>query len=406
MNIIKKIYYRSYQFILKCVVPFMPIRFPKILNNELELIKVLKDNNKNNTFIVVSGTLKKTGILNEFENKLKQENINYTFFSDVSFNPTIEEVECALKIFNSLKCDSIIAIGGGSKLDLAKIVGARSVCPNKSVSKMKGLLKIRKEIPLLIAVPTTSGSGSETTVAAVISDHKNNTKYAITDYSLMPKYALLNYKYTISLSPYTTATTGMDALTHAIEAYIGKSLYKSSKEASLKAIKLIYNNLLLAYNEPTNVEARKNMLLGSYYAGSAITKSYVGYVHALSHALGGKYNVSHGETNAIILPVMLKKYGKSVYKKLSFLAVLLDISDEKKTNEENALLFIKSIEDLNSKLNIPSTIKVIEDEDINSLALHSYKEANPFYPVPRIFTINELKDILKEIKNGPNNINI
>lgn len=148
------------------------------------------------------------------------------------------------------------------------------------------------------------------------------------------------------------------------------------------------------------------MLLGSYYAGSAITKSYVGYVHALSHALGGKYNVSHGETNAIILPVMLKKYGKSVYKKLSFLAVLLDISDEKKTNEENALLFIKSIEDLNSKLNIPSTIKVIEDEDINSLALHSYKEANPFYPVPRIFTINELKDILKEIKNGPNNINI
>lgn len=395
MNIFFKAYCRLYQLLLKLSIPFLPYRTPKILNYYNDISLVIKKNKLNNIFIVTGPNIYKKGLLNELENNLKQNNINYYIFNKTESNPTINNVLKAKKEYIENKCSAIIAFGGGSPMDLAKILGA-SIVTNKPINKMKGLLKIRKKLPLLIAIPTTAGSGSETTLAAVITDD-NHIKYAINDFCLIPKYVLLDYKLTLSLPKNITCTTGMDALTHAIEAYIGRSLTNETKMYSLKAIELILNNLYKAY-QYNDEEAKNNMLIASFYAGCAFTKSYVGYVHALAHAIGGKYNLPHGLLNAIILPKVLIKYDKSIYKKIAFIAKANNIATENDNNESSFNKFINYILELNNKMNIPTKINELNENDIHYLATLAFNEANPLYPVPKLFSIKDLEDILKDCK--------
>lgn len=395
MNIFFKAYCRLYQLLLKLSIPFLPYRTPKILNYYNDISLVIKKNKLNNIFIVTGPNIYKKGLLNELENNLKQNNINYYIFNKTESNPTINNVLKAKKEYIENKCSAIIAFGGGSPMDLAKILGA-SIVTNKPINKMKGLLKIRKKLPLLIAIPTTAGSGSETTLAAVITDD-NHIKYAINDFCLIPKYVLLDYKLTLSLPKNITCTTGMDALTHAIETYIGRSLTNETKMYSLKAIELILNNLFKAY-QYNDEEAKNNMLIASFYAGCAFTKSYVGYVHALAHAIGGKYNLPHGLLNAIILPKVLIKYDKSIYKKIAFIAKANNIATENDNNESSFNKFINYILELNNKMNIPTKINELNENDIHYLATLAFNEANPLYPVPKLFSIKDLEDILKDCK--------
>ena len=261
MNIFFKAYCRTFQFLLKLSIPFLPYKIPKVLNSYNDISLILKKNNLNNIFIVTGPNIYKKGLLNELENNLKQNNINYYIFNKTESNPTINNVLEAKKEYIKNNCSAIIAFGGGSPIDLAKILGA-SIVTNKPINKMKGLLKIRKKLPLLIAIPTTAGSGSETTLAAVITDD-NHIKYAINDFCLIPKYVLLDYKLTLSLPKNITSTTGMDALTHALEAYIGKSLTNETKMFSLKAIELILNNIYNSY-QFNDEEAKNNMLVASF----------------------------------------------------------------------------------------------------------------------------------------------
>ena len=395
MNIFFKAYCRLYQLLLKLSIPFLPYRTPKILNSYNDISLIIKKNKLNNIFIVTGPNIYKKGLLNELENNLKQNNINYYIFNKTESNPTINNVLEAKKEYIENKCSAIIAFGGGSPMDLAKILGA-SIVTNKPIYKMKGLLKIRKKLPLLIAIPTTAGSGSETTLAAVITDN-NHIKYPINDFCLIPKYVLLDYKLTLSLPKNITCTTGMDALTHAIEAYIGRSLTNETKMYSLKAIELVLNNLYKAY-QYNDEEAKNNMLIASFYAGCAFTKSYVGYVHALAHAIGGKYNLPHGLLNAIILPKVLIKYDKSIYKKIAFIAKANNIATENDNNEISFNKFINYILELNNKMNIPTKINELNENDIHYLATLAFNEANPLYPVPKLFSIKDLEDILKDCK--------
>lgn len=395
MNIFFKAYCRLYQLLLKLSIPFLPYRTPKILNSYNDISLIIKKNKLNNIFIVTGPNIYKKGLLNELENNLKQNNINYYIFNKTESNPTINNVLEAKKEYIENKCSAIIAFGGGSPMDLAKILGA-SIVTNKPIYKMKGLLKIRKKLPLLIAIPTTAGSGSEATLAAVITDN-NHIKYPINDFCLIPKYVLLDYKLTLSLPKNITCTTGMDALTHAIEAYIGRSLTNETKMYSLKAIELVLNNLYKAY-QYNDEEAKNNMLIASFYAGCAFTKSYVGYVHALAHAIGGKYNLPHGLLNAIILPKVLIKYDKSIYKKIAFIAKDNNIATENDNNEISFNKFINYILELNNKMNIPTKINELNENDIHYLATLAFNEANPLYPVPKLFSIKDLEDILKDCK--------
>lgn len=395
MNIFFKAYCRLYQLLLKLSIPFLPYRTPKILNSYNDISLIIKKNKLNNIFIVTGPNIYKKGLLNELENNLKQNKLNYYIFNKTESNPTINNVLEAKKEYIDNKCSAIIAFGGGSPMDLAKILGA-SIVTNKPINKMKGLLKIRKKLPLLIAIPTTAGSGSETTLAAVITDN-NHIKYPINDFCLIPKYVLLDYKLTLSLPKNITCTTGMDALTHAIEAYIGRSLTNETKMYSLKAIELVLNNLYKAY-QYNDEEAKNNMLIASFYAGCAFTKSYVGYVHALAHAIGGKYNLPHGLLNAIILPKVLIKYDKSIYKKIAFIAKANNIATENDNNEISFNKFINYILELNNKMNIPTKINELNENDIHYLATLAFNEANPLYPVPKLFSIKDLEDILKDCK--------
>lgn len=312
----------------------LPWRMPNIISGSKSICKlpykVKNDGVKKVLVITTAGSIKR-GSLNEMFDELKKENISYVIYDDVQPDPTIECIEAVVKFYKKEACEGIIAVGGGSVMDCAKVTGARIVKPKKSVSQMAGLMKIRKELPPLYTVPTTAGTGSETTVAAVVTDSSTHLKYAVSDLCLIPKYAVLDPELTCGLPKNLTAITGMDALTHAVEAYTNKYSSKESRKYALDAVKLIFENLKKAYDNGKNIEVRENMLKASYYAGVAFTRSYVGYVHAIAHAVGGLYGVPHGMANAVILPVVLEAYGEAIYKNLAELADATSVPGDRKS---------------------------------------------------------------------------
>ena len=396
MNALQKIWCRTYQAVMKAATPLLPWREPELLefeNGTRGLGTFVRNKGYAKMLVVTGPNVYKKGLADELIRGLEENGVKYALFNRVVNNPTIDNIEEAYALYKAEGCDSIVALGGGSPMDLAKVVGARAAKPNKSVKKMKGLLKIMKRIPDLYAIPTTAGSGSETTIAAVVSDSKTHEKYPINDLSLIPRYAILDPKLTAALPPSTTATTGMDALTHAVEAYIGRSNTKKTKESAEKAVKLIFDNLLKAYEHGDDIEARRNMQRASYYAGVAFTRAYVGYVHALAHALGGFYGTPHGLANSVLLPVVLEFYGESAHKPLARLAEITGICTDKDDDAAKATKFIDRIKEMNALMDIPSNIDGIKPEDVPEMAKRAAAEGNPLYPVPRLLGEDELAKI-------------
>ncbi len=405
MNIFKKLYCRTYQVAFRAILPVLPYREPKILNSNEDILNVLKQFKISSVMLVTDKGIRNLGLTSKLE-ELLNKNLRLCVYDETVPNPTTNNVYDAVKLYNQNDCNAIIAFGGGSSMDCAKGVGAQIANPKKPLSKMKGILKVRKKLPLLIAIPTTAGTGSETTLAAVITDSETRHKYAINDFPLIPSYAALMPELTVGLPKHITSTTGMDALTHAVEAFIGRSTTKQTRQKALSATKLIFENILEAYNNGTNLEARKNMLKAAYDAGVAFTKSYVGYVHAIAHSLGGKYNVPHGLANAVILPYVLKAYGKAVYKKLWKMGVYAGLFNKSVSYFDGANLFISKIEELNKQMNIPTKIEVLIEADIAKLAVTAEHEANPLYPVPVLFTAKQLENIYYNIKGEDSEKNI
>ena len=391
MNTLRKIYCRAFQKAFHIAIPFLPYRKPKIAGSVKELPEIIMRHKCTHVLIITDGGIMTLGLTRRLEKALKEAGIPYTIYDKTVANPTTVNVREALELYHKEGCDAIIGFGGGSSMDCAKAVGACAVKPNQSLAQMKGILKVHKKLPLLMAVPTTAGTGSETTLAAVITDADTRYKYAINDFPLIPRYAVLDPKVTLSLPPFITATTGMDALTHAVEAYIGNSTTIDTRRDSLKAIKLIFENIDIAYEHGDNIHARRNMLHASFYAGCAFTKSYVGYVHAVAHSLGGQYNVPHGLANAILLPLVLREYGSCIDKKLHRLAIAAGLADKNTPDHEAAELFIRAIEEMKERLGIVNIVKEIQETDILKLAHYADKEANPLYPVPKLMDASELE---------------
>ena len=392
MNKLKKLYCRTFQTAFKIALPFLPYRKPKIVGSVKALPDFIKKEKCDHVLIITDAGIMKLGLTKRLENALFENDIAYTIYDKTVANPTTDNVAEALELYQTNGCNALIGFGGGSSMDCAKAVGARIAKPKQSLAKMKGILKVHKKLPLLIAIPTTAGTGSETTLAAVITDAETRHKYAINDFPLIPRYAVLDPKVTLSLPPFITATTGMDALTHAVEAYIGNSTTPGTRKDALLAVKLIFENIDIVYNDGKNVDARRNILHASFYAGCAFTKSYVGYVHAVAHSLGGEYNVPHGLANAILLPFVLEAYGTSIHKKLYRLALEAGIVEEGTPYDEAAKAFIDAIKDMKKRFHIGDTVKEIQEEDIPKLAHYADKEANPLYPVPVLMNAEELED--------------
>lgn len=391
MNTLRKIYCRAFQKAFHIAIPFLPYRKPKIAGSIKELPEIIMRHKCTHVLIITDGGIMKLGLTRRLEKALKEAGIPYTIYDKTVANPTTVNVREALELYHKEGCDAIIGFGGGSSMDCAKAVGACAVKPNQSLAQMKGILKVHKKLPLLMAVPTTAGTGSETTLAAVITDADTRYKYAINDFPLIPRYAVLDPKVTLSLPPFITATTGMDALTHAVEAYIGNSTTIDTRRDALKAVKLIFENIDIAYEHGDNIQARRNMLHASFYAGCAFTKSYVGYVHAVAHSLGGQYNVPHGLANAILLPLVLGEYGSCIDKKLHRLAIAAGLADKNTPDHEAAELFNRSIEEMKERFGIVNIVKEIQETDIPKLAHYADKEANPLYPVPKLMDASELE---------------
>lgn len=397
MHTLKKIYCRAFQTAFRVAIPYLPYRQPRILGSVKAIPEVLEKKKCSSVLIITDSELSRLGITKRLEKSLLKAQIPYVLYDQTVANPTTANVAQALRLYQIHHCNTIIGFGGGSSIDCAKAVGARAVKPRQPLSKMKGILKVRKKLPLLIAIPTTAGTGSETTLAAVITDAQTRHKYAINDFPLIPRYAVLDPKVTVSLPPSVTATTGMDALTHAVEAYIGNSTTYGTRKNALDAVDLIFRYLDVAYLNGSDIKARKYMLRASYYAGCAFTKSYVGYVHAVAHSLGGEYNVPHGLANAILLPFVLKAYGPAIHKKLHRLAIAAGIADKDTPAAEAAEAFIHAIQDMKKRFQIGDTVPAIRREDIPKLAHYADKEANPLYPVPVLMDAKELEQFYLQL---------
>lgn len=397
-----KTYYRVYQLIFRIIVALIPYRFPKVIMGEhavFEVADILHKQLKRTRVLMVSDPqLKKLGLYEPLLDHLLASGIMVSVYDETKANPTVDNIESALKLYREQQCEAIIAFGGGSPIDCAKGVAARVARPGKSLRRMKGVLGVLRRIPPVIAIPTTSGTGSETTLAAVVTNPATHEKYAISDPSLFPHYAILDPVLTVGIPPHITATTGMDALTHAVEAYIGQSNTKETKDLAIRAVRAIFDHLPRVHREPHNLESRAHMQQAAFWAGKAFTIAYVGNVHAIAHTMGGFYNTPHGLANAVLLPRVLRYYGRAVHRPLAQLADAVALTPAHLTAKDKAQAFIATIEKMNEDLQIPSVLPGILDSDIPQMARQAYAEANPLYPVPVIFTHRDYETLIHSVR--------
>lgn len=397
MNIPQKIYCRTFQTVLHTALPVLPYRKPKLLDSINEVPYLFRKKDIDRVLLITDASIRKLGITRPLEDTLEKSGITCMVYDKTVANPTSNNVEAARQLFLKYHCQAIIGFGGGSSIDCAKATGARIAKPRQKLSHMKGILKVHKKLPLLVAIPTTAGTGSEATLAAVIVDSETRHKYPINDFPLIPHYAVLDPEVTRSLPPHVTATTGMDALTHAIEAYIGHSTTAETRADATEAVRLIFANLDKACRNGDDMKARRNMLHAAYLAGSAFSKSYVGYVHAVAHSLGGKYNVPHGLANAVLLPHVLEAYGEAAHEKLAELAIAAGLVSRAESAKDGAEAMIHAIQEMKLRLDIPDVIPEIQEKDIPALARIAAKEANPLYPVPVLMNASQLEQFYYDV---------
>lgn len=392
---LESLYYRPRQFGFSAFMSMVPYRRAKVISGNGSVYKIpemLKRAGHKKIMVMTTAGFIRRGSLETLFKLFKSEGIKVTVFSHVTPDPTSDCVEAAETAYIQTGCEAIVAIGGGSVIDCAKALGARVVHPEKNLSQLSGLLKVRKRLPDLYAVPTTAGTGSEATAAAVITDARNHYKYTMLDWSLIPRYAVLDPELSLDMPVQITAYTGMDALTHAIEAYTNRFCAPKVKKTALFAVKQINQSLISAYENGEDIEQRKTMLMAAYNAGLAINGNLVGYIHALAHAIGGLYGIPHGKAAAVILPHVLENYGKCVEKKLAKLADAIGLEGESRSEKAKALIVY--IRKLNEQLQIPEKFEELDEKDFSEIIKRVLHEANPNYPVPVIWKKKELRKIL------------
>ena len=384
---------------------FMGYRMPEYIEGAGCVVKLpeqIKEKGLKKVLFVSDPGLMKIGLPKRLLDALDAAGVEYAMYTDVQPNPTSDNVEAGFKVYRDNNCEGIIAMGGGSPMDCAKGVAAKIAHPNKTVAQLQGILKVHKRIVPFWAIPTTSGTGSETTVAAVITDSTTHHKASINDPSILPRYAVLDPELTVGLPPFITATTGMDALCHAVESYTNWTYCtRLEKDLSKKAVRLIYDNLLKVYKDGSDIEGRQNMQFASFYAGRSFTRGCVGYVHAVGHTLGGLYGVAHGLAMSVILPHVMRQFGPAVYKRLADLADVCGM--EGKDDQEKALKFIDWIDDMKKQMDLPAGLDMIKDEDIPQIITWADKEANPLYPVPVIWQREDFEKLIHTLRTAKYN---
>lgn len=346
--------------------------------------------------IVTDRAVRERGLPDALTRALTKGGTAHVIFDAITPDAPIPLIDKGIAFYRKHGCDAIVAFGGGSPMDAAKTI-ALAVANNKNPRQLVGYFKgLHAPVPVY-AVPTTAGTGSEVTVAAVISDPETNRKLVIADTRLVPAMAALDPELMTGLPRNVTAATGMDALTHAVEAFIGQWSTPYTDRMSLAAVSMIYENLRIAYRSGRNLAAREQMALAATCAGLAFTRANVGYAHAIAHQLGGRYHTPHGLANAIVLPHVLKFHGAAITRKLAILAVRAKVGTEGERPGVLASKFRESVETLNRDLGIPTHLDALREADIPALAKAACWEADTNYPVPRYMSPETCERLLRKV---------
>jgi alcohol dehydrogenase len=345
--------------------------------------------------IVTDSIISKLGLLKPLTDALTVGGADFVVFDEITPDAPIPLIEKGIAFYKKHGCDAIVAFGGGSSMDASKAI-AVAISNPKPLRKLAGYLKGLRTPVRIYAVPTTAGTGSEVTVAAVISDPERHSKLVIVDPRMVPKMAALDPSLMTGLPPHITAATGIDALTHAVEAFVGNWTTPYSDGMALSAVGLIFENLRTAYTDGKNLEAREKMALASTYAGFAFTRANVGYVHAIAHQFGGKYHTPHGLANAIMLPFVLKYSKPAIIDRLALLAVRAKVGHDDEPKAVLAQKFLDAVDQLNQDLGIPTYLEALQESDIPALAKAACFEAHTGYPVPRYMSQAQCEDLIRK----------
>ena len=351
-------------------------------------------------FVATDAVITRLGLASPFLEALTRGGSTFVVFDGITPDAPIPVLEEGIELYRRERCDAIVAFGGGSVMDSAKAIGV-SVANGRHPRQLVGYFRGWSAPPPIYAVPTTAGTGSEVTVAAVISDPESHAKLVIADTRLVPRLAALDPCLMTGLPAPITAATGMDALTHAIEAYIGHWGTDFTDRMALAAVSMIYGNLPVAYANGQDLGAREKMALASTYAGLAFTRANVGNVHAIAHQLGGLYHTPHGLANAIVLPHVLRFSSPSCTARLADLAVQAGVGERGQPEAELAGRFLDSVESLNASLGIPGRLDALREEDIPRLAQAACREADTNYPVPSRMSRAACEELLRQLLPVP-----
>ena len=392
----KNLLCRLYQWVIKLVSYLLPWREPVLLEGDgsvLLLPAALVKDRVHRPLIITGPTLHRLGVTDELFRALTEAKLSPVLFDRVNNDPTIQNVEDAAAVYRQNNCDAIIAFGGGSPMDCAKLCGARIARPDLQIAQMRGMLKVRLALPPLYAVPTTSGTGSEVTIAAVVTSGTHQ-KFMVGDPVLIPRVAVLDPLLTVGMPAGVTAASGMDALSHAVEAYISRNHAPLTDRQAEDASRLIFAHLTTAWQNGGDLPARSAMQQAAFLAGKAFTRANVGFVHAIAHAVGARYDLAHGYACAVAMPAVLRAYGIAAHHRLAMLADALGLAAGAVDEAAKATAMIHSIAELNRALGLPERFAPLRREDIPELAAQAAREGQPFYPAPVILSDAALREVL------------
>lgn len=406
--VFKSFSYRVYQYVLLHFMHLVKYQ-NKVISGKgtvYYIPNILKKQDIKKVLVITGPHIVRSAMFKNIISSFKNKGLICTIFYGTGSETDIKSAEAARSLYIKESCNAIVAIGGGSVTDCAKAAACGIAKQKKSIRSLCGYEKVRKLIPVIVAVPTTAGTGAETTACAVIKD-VNGDKKIIADTKICPKYAILDPLMTENLPRDLIAYTGMDALTHATESYINKYSSKGSRKDAETAIFLIIENITNVYYGNGGIVSRQDMLEASYLAGRAFMRTSVGYVHAISHAIGGKYNLPHGMVVAIVLPYVLEWYGSGIDKKLARLSDISGISKNGMSGKQKAQTYINFVKILNQRFSINANFykslkkaskgHKTSKNDILSMAKSAIAEANPYYPVPKIMSLKECKHLVQKI---------
>ena len=392
----KTLYYKFMAFVVTWLLRLLPRNAPVVykgVNSALVMCEQVAILGFTRVIIVTDNFLGGSGILDGIKSTLADTNVEFVVYDGVLPDPSFDQVQEGEALLRTEKCQAVIAVGGGSVLDAAKMMAMLHTNPGP-LDKFDGIQKCKKPGLPLFAVPTTAGTGSEITLAAIITDPVSHKKIPVVDSKMIPGYVALDAEIMKGMPPGITAATGMDALTHAVESYLSKASTEATEIQARAAIRLIFKYLVKAYHDGSDMAARDGMALASFYAGAAFGKTSVGYVHGIAHQLGRVCGTPHGNANAMVLPEVLAAYGDCVHQRLADLARLVNLGETGSSSSQLAGLFIQAIIDMRQEMDLPLQPQDLKLQDVPGIVEEALTEAGALYPVPRYMSADEVRNIV------------